>query len=162
MEVWDFIIAGGGLYNNLDYSFVAGHEDGTFVYPASQPGGGNPVFRRQMRVLRDFINDFKFIRMRPDNTVIKGGVPVTLTARALVEPAIAYAVYLRPAAVKEAKAAAMRALELDLPVGPYRAEWIDPLSGRKLKQERFEHAGGTKAIDAPAFSEDVALRVRRD
>ena len=40
-EAWDFIIAGGGLYNNLDYSFAAGHEDGTFEYPASQPGGGN-------------------------------------------------------------------------------------------------------------------------
>ena len=38
---------GGGLYNNLDYSFVAGHEDGTFVYPASQPGGG-PALRRQL------------------------------------------------------------------------------------------------------------------
>jgi hypothetical protein len=38
MEGWDFIIAGGGLYNNLDYSFVAGNEDGTFVYPSSQPG----------------------------------------------------------------------------------------------------------------------------
>jgi len=47
MEGWDFIIAGGGLYNNLDYSFVAGHEDGTFVYPASQPGGG-PAWRRQL------------------------------------------------------------------------------------------------------------------
>ena len=30
MEAWDFLIAGGGLYNNLDYSFTAGHEDGTF------------------------------------------------------------------------------------------------------------------------------------
>ena len=47
MERWDFIIAGGGLYNNLDYSFVAGHGDGTFVYPASQPGGG-PALRRQL------------------------------------------------------------------------------------------------------------------
>ena len=65
MEGWDFILAGGGLYNNLDYSFVAGLEDGTFVYPASQPGGGNPVFRRQMRVLRDFIDDLNFIRMKP-------------------------------------------------------------------------------------------------
>ena len=33
-EAWDFVIAGGGLYNNLDYSFAAGHEDGTFEYPA--------------------------------------------------------------------------------------------------------------------------------
>ena len=33
MEGWDFIIAGGGLFNHLDYSFVAGQEDGTFQYP---------------------------------------------------------------------------------------------------------------------------------
>src|SRR5206468_1638462 len=38
MEGWEFILAGGALYNNLDYSFVAGHEDGTFVYPAKPPG----------------------------------------------------------------------------------------------------------------------------
>ena len=42
IEAWDFLLAGGGLFNNLDYSFVAGHEDGTFAYPATQPGGGNP------------------------------------------------------------------------------------------------------------------------
>jgi len=63
---------------------------------------------------------------------------------------------------KEAKAVPMRALEMDLPAGNYRAEWIDPPSGRQLKQQRFKHAGGMKAIDAPAFSEDAALRVRRN
>ncbi|MBI2946937.1 MAG: hypothetical protein HYY23_04780 [Verrucomicrobia bacterium] len=96
MEAWDFILAGGGLYNNLDYSFTVGHEDGTFVYPANQPGGGNPTFRKQMRALRDFIYSFDFVRMHPDNSVIKGGVPPGLTARALVEPGKAYALYLRP------------------------------------------------------------------
>ena len=74
-EAWDFVVAGGGLYNNLDYSFAAGHEDGTFVYPATQPGGGNRAFRRQMKILSDFINGFDFVRMTPDNSVIKGGVP---------------------------------------------------------------------------------------
>ena len=34
MEGWEFLLAGGGLYNNLDYSFTAGHEDGTFRLPA--------------------------------------------------------------------------------------------------------------------------------
>src|SRR5881628_3434821 len=101
MEGWDFILAGGGLYNNLDYSFVAGLEDGTFVYPASQPGGGNPVFRRQMRVLRDFIYGFDFIHMKPDNSVIQGGVPDGLSARALVEPGKSYAIYLRPSLVTQ-------------------------------------------------------------
>ncbi|MEI2723753.1 MAG: hypothetical protein V9H26_09495 [Verrucomicrobiota bacterium] len=31
MEAWGFILAGGALYNNLDYSFVAGHERGDFA-----------------------------------------------------------------------------------------------------------------------------------
>ena len=26
IEAWDFIIAGGGLFNHLDYSFAAGYE----------------------------------------------------------------------------------------------------------------------------------------
>jgi len=94
-EAWDFILAGGGLYNNLDYSFVAGHENGTFVYPASQPGGGNPTFRRQIKILSDFIHGFDFVRMKPDNSVIKGGIPAGGTARALVEPGKAMAIYVR-------------------------------------------------------------------
>src|SRR5215204_886321 len=55
MEAWDFVIAGGGLYNNLDYSFAAGYEGGTFEYPASQPGGGSQALRRQLKVLAAFI-----------------------------------------------------------------------------------------------------------
>ena len=30
IEAWDFLIAGGALYSNLDYSFVAGYEDRKF------------------------------------------------------------------------------------------------------------------------------------
>ena len=40
-EAWAFIIAGGALFNNLDYSFTSDHEDGTFLYPPTQPGGGS-------------------------------------------------------------------------------------------------------------------------
>src|SRR5256885_11295748 len=37
-----------------------------FRSPAKQPGGGNPAFRRQMKVLKDFINSLDFLRMKPD------------------------------------------------------------------------------------------------
>ena len=73
MEGWDFVIAGGGLYNNLDYSFAAGYEDGTFEYPASQPGGGSRALRRQLKILAEFIGGFDFLRMAPDNAVITEG-----------------------------------------------------------------------------------------
>ncbi len=96
MEGWDFILAGGGLFNHLDYSFVAGQEDGTFQYPDSQPGGGGPALRRQFRILSDFIHGFDFVKLRPDKSVVKAGVPDGVSARALVEPGRAYAIYIRP------------------------------------------------------------------
>ena len=45
MEAWRFILAGGALYNNLDYSFAAGNEKGDYQYPATQPGGGSIALR---------------------------------------------------------------------------------------------------------------------
>src|SRR5690606_33656603 len=52
-------------------------------------------FRREMKILRDFIHGFDFLRMKPDNSVIKGGVPAGGTARALVDTAKAIAIYVR-------------------------------------------------------------------
>jgi hypothetical protein len=164
MEGWDFLVAGGGLYNNLDYSFTAGYADGTFRYPASQPGGGNPEFRRQVRVLRDFMNSFDFVKMKPDNSIIKGGVPPGLTARALVESGKAYAIYLRPALERRSsvpKTEGAASLQVELPAGRYRAEWIDPLSGKVATVENFKHAGGVRTLAVPALSEDMALRIKR-
>ena len=87
------------LYNNLDYSFTAGHEDGTFVYPTTQPGGGNRALRRQLKILSGFINGFEFIRMSPDNSAIKGGAAGRRDAPALVEPGKAMAVDVRKESV---------------------------------------------------------------
>lgn len=100
MEGWDFIVAGGALYNNLDYSFTVGHEEGGFVYPNTQPGGGTANLRKHLRALRDFIHSFDFIRMKPDNSVI-GKIPAGYSARTLAESGKAYAVYLRQASASQ-------------------------------------------------------------
>src|SRR4030095_834367 len=51
MEAWRFMLAGGALYNNLDYSFAVGHETGNFKYPPTQPGGGSKILRKQLSYL---------------------------------------------------------------------------------------------------------------
>lgn len=159
MEGWDFILAGGALYNNLDYSFVAGHEDGTFAYPARQPGGGSPTLRRQLRALAEFINRFDFIRMQPATNVIQGGVPAGYSARALAQPGQAYAIYVRPAAAAKDRPARVPALELTLPAGTYRVQWTDPVTGRSEREEMVTHTGGSRSFPAPPFTEDLALSV---
>jgi hypothetical protein len=161
MEGWDFILAGGGLYNNLDYSFVVGHEDGTFDYPDSQPGGGSVTLRKQLRTLYDFIHGFDLVKLKPDNAVIKSSVPKGLSARALVDPGNAYAIYVRPLKQQEAgsQPEKLAALALELPAGKYKATWISPATGEALAEESFAHAGGAKELKAPAFEPDVALKV---
>ena len=54
-EGWDFILAGGGLFNHLDYSFTVGHENGTFIFKEGQQGGGGKTLRNQFRILVDFM-----------------------------------------------------------------------------------------------------------
>ena len=169
MEGWDFVIAGGALYNNLDYSFTAGHEDGTFQYPSSQPGGGSRALRRQLKIMSDFINGFDFARMVPDDTVIAGGAPAGGSARALVEPGKAMAIYLRkkaPAAgpVNPAPAASDQAapgeLLVTLSEGQWRAEWLDTMSGSVLRSVDVK-GGGARPILPPDYAVDIALRLRR-
>ncbi len=167
-EGWDFIVAGGGLYNNLDYSFAAGYEDGTFQYPESQPGGGSRTLRRQLKILSEFVNSFDFVRMTPDNAVIKG-TPPDGTARALVERGRAMAIYLRRnsaaggsanlAAVPR-ESAATSPLHVDLSDGTWRAEWLNPTTG-SVVQTLEVAGGGVRALPLPAYGADIALRLRR-
>jgi hypothetical protein len=151
-EAWDFIFAGGALFNHLDFSFTVGHEDGTFTYPAKQPGGGNLTLRGQLHILSDFVHGLNFVRMKPDNSIIKGGVSEGGSARALVEPAKACAVYVRQPGTNSIS------LQLSLSAGKWRAEWVDTKTGVIAGHLKFD-GEGTNTLTSPAFADDIALRI---
>jgi len=166
VEAWQFILAGGGLYNNLDYSFVAGHENGTFVYPDTQPGGGNPNFRQQMKTLREFIYSFDFLRMKPLNEVLDTSTLGSNTsARVLAEPGKAYAIYLGPKNPREAAKQKPQerdaTIALELPAGTYRSEWINTLTGKIKKRETHRHKGGKLELNSPTYREDISLKLMK-
>jgi hypothetical protein len=148
---WEFILAGGGVYNHLDYSYTAQHPDGTAPVKTS-PGGGGPTLRKQLATLKQFIESFDFLRLRPDNAVIRGGVPTGTTGRALAEEGKGYAVYLKDGTQAN--------LELAVPAGRYRAEWLNPRSGAIDKQESVDHGGGSLTLASPQYEEDIALRLK--
>ena len=151
LEGWDFIIAGGAVYDNLDYSFTVGHEDGTAKINA--PGGGGDVLHKQLGILSDFINSFDFIKMMPDDSVIKGGVQDKATARALAQKGRAYAIYINGGGKAR--------LQVELPKGKYTAEWINTKTGKADKNEAFEHSGGNRTLESPKYQDDIALRILR-
>ncbi len=151
MDAWEFILAGGAIYSNLDYSFAVGHEDGTFKYPSTQPGGGNRGFRVQMKVLKDFMHGFDFVKMKPMNGAVKGGLPDKSRATVLAEIGKQYAIYIH--------GGAEAAPQLELPAGKYQVEWINVHSGKVEKSEMIEHAGGAATLPSPKYANGIALRV---
>jgi len=165
-EGWDFLIAGGGLYNNLDYSFTARHPDGSFLEYAS-PGGGSPALREQLGILQEFLGGFDFLRMKPESDVIRRVTP-ELSASALTRPGEAYAVYLHVPLPKKPKdlgkhlrTGVEASVTLSLPAGEYTAEWVNTKTGAIDKTEAIEHAGGERTLASPQFDNDVALRIKR-
>ena len=151
MEAWDFLLAGGGIFDHLDYSFTAGHEDGTFALPSKQPGGGGVVLRRQFAILKTFLESFDFVHMKPDPHVVMGPLPKGVTVRVLSEPGKAYAIYVRGKQMAD--------LKLDLPAGSYRAEWVNPLTGGRLAASVFQKSAGPTVLHCPSGLSDAALRI---
>lgn len=150
-EAWEFMLSGGSVFNHLDYSFTASREDG--LATAAAPGGGGPAIRRQLGVLRWFLEGLPLLSCTPQPGFVTGGVPTGATARAFGVAGEAYAVYLQGGSQAD--------LSLNLPEGNYHSMWIDPRSGLILGEETFAHAGGGRIFSTPAYSEDIALKLSR-
>lgn len=91
-EGWDFLLAGGAIYNNLDYSFTPKHPDGSYTGYKS-PGGGSPALRKQLWILRKFLTGFDFVAMAPSDYIVRSTSLDGLKHRVLAEPGKQYALY---------------------------------------------------------------------
>lgn len=166
-EAWDFILAGGALFNHLDYSFAVGHEDGTFAYPPTQPGGGSAALRKQLGILKRFIESFDFVRMKPIKVKDQSNAK-SFSVEVLGEPGQAYAGYVHRSEKngwKNSKELNKGEFEnwfvFDVPEGRYQAEWIHPCTGKTARTSRIKHAGGDLRLDTPVYEMDLALSLRR-
>ncbi len=152
-EAWQFLLAGGTLFDHLDYSFSVGHEDGTFHYPDSQPGGGSTELRRQFGILKRFMESLDFLRMAPDPEAVAGPLPEGVSCHLLSQPGACYAAYIDGRGLHE--------LPLRLAEGEYVAEWISPLTGEVLARDTVRAAEGPTPLRCPDYGDGVALRLHR-
>jgi hypothetical protein len=164
-EAWDFLLAGGALYNNLDYSFTASHPGGTRSDYKS-PGGGSRELREQLRVLREALDEFDFTRMSPSPDVLKRVKPETISRYVLADPGRAYlASFHVPIPEKPKKLDGLFdrphqvSFSIDLSANRYAAEWINTKTGLVDAAKTWEHNGGEAKLDSPTFTDDLALRL---
>ena len=148
-QAWQFMLSGGGLYNNLDYSFYVGHEDGRGENDA--PGGGSPALRQQLKVLSDFLHSFELEKLRPDPVSIvssPGLIPYVLS-----DSTRAYAIFLRATGTKRST------LQLRVGEGSYRAETLNTITGTYGKPTQLTAKEGVITVDVAIPEGELALKI---
>jgi hypothetical protein len=153
-EAWNFMVAGGGLFNNLDYSFTVDEEDGSFKVAEKQPGGGGPSLRSQLKILKNIMDELDFIHMEPSDYVIVNNLNKK-NCRVLATEGEQYLVYLN----QEGTGSAVDTLSLEIPKGNYICQWINTKNGERTEFRLDRHPGGIAKFITPMFSEDIALKI---
>lgn len=150
-QAWEFLLAGGAVFSNLDYSFTPDREDGTAKVEDPTPGGGGLAFRTQLVILKRLVEGFDLVNVTPTTSFLKSSDPAGLRGKVYGladRRAGEFAVYIAEGPKVS--------FTLDLPPGRYRARWIDPRDGKILKDEEIDGSG---KIDAPDHVEDIAARI---
>lgn len=152
-EAWMFFLAGGGLYSHLDYSFTRECPDGTAEIGEETPGSGGAEWRRQLRILRDFIKRFDFWEMVPAQEVLSlnhAERAAACEAVVFAEHGKTYALYLKGHRTE---------VPLGVPRGKLKIEWVSPLTGEILGAYEVDHAGGRLSAALPSYEGDIAGRI---
>lgn len=149
LQAWEFMVAGGALFNNLDYSFFVGQEEGYGTNNA--PGGGSKKLRDGLRILREFMESFDFIKMAPDMNVVLHAPGVEW--QAISEPGRQYALVMSGKGNNQ--------VTFELPRGKYRIEWMDPWTGKIIHRDDFTAGSRPVQIKTPSFDGFAGCRLVR-
>ncbi len=151
-QAWQFIMSGGGLFNNLDYSFFTGHEDGLGVNKA--PGGGSESLRRQLKVLSDFINSPDLVKLHPDYssvTASPGLIPYVLSDRNN-----SYLAFVRATGTNRTT------LEIKAEGAEYRVQILNTFTGVYFDPVFIKSRKGILTIDIDIPDGELALKITKN
>jgi len=156
MEAWNFILAGGALFNHLDYSFTADNEDGSYIIKKGQPGGGTKALRSQLGILAGFMESLNYVDMKP----ITGGLvrlsdQGNTTVQGLIDDDKVIALYFSGNDTIRTSTS----FEINLSAGSYNLNWIDTKNADETAAKLTDHAGGWAAVTSPDYVEDIALKI---
>jgi hypothetical protein len=150
-QAWQFMLSGGGLFNNLDYSFFVGNEDGTGENQA--PGGGSATFRKQLKILCDFLHGFELEKLHPASGAVvsaPGMIPYVLS-----DENGAFALYLRAIGTNQAL------LKLNTGDGNFQVSTLDPITGNYQDIGTTPADSGSLSLKLDVPEGELALKIVR-
>ena len=155
-EAWAFILAGGAVYDNLDWSFATDDLTGLGRNAAGERVSGKEV-REQLQILLKIINSFNFIKAQPLDSSFKQNLPEDVNLYGLGIKGTDYLIYWIKSKI----------LSLDkwicpLPQGDYTIKWIDPMDGKIIQQQTIKNSGKQVELAIPEFSDDRVVRITRE
>jgi len=148
-QAWRFILSGGGLYNNLDYSFTTESASGETPVPDSNPGWGGPGFRKKLSYLAETMREVPFHEMERTDHVLKPSD--TLKQYGLTKTGEIYLVFVE--GIKDAE------FLPDLPSGEYLIRWMNTDTGEKIESSTVLNSNSS--ILCPFEEDQAVLLIRR-
>jgi hypothetical protein len=165
VEAWEFLMGGGAAFMQLNG-----------LYSTFNPGAGeteNSKILSQLTTLKKFMNGFDYVRMRRDTSFIVSGIPEGAFQRAVSEPGKQYAFYIHHSKYgcwfwEPMKMGACYTVVpgnykenfiFNIAPGTYIAEWVNPETGNVIRTDPFTHTEGTRNIETPSYSTDIALKI---
>ncbi len=151
-QAWQFMLSGGGLFNNLDYSFFVGHEEGTGENSA--PGGGSKTLRFQLKILSEFLHGFDLPKMHPDPGCVKSSPG--LISYVLSDKNMSYALYLRSVGTTNS------ILELETGDGRFLVQTLNTLTGSYSEPLEISSGEGLITLELELPDGELAIKITRE
>lgn len=152
-EAWAFILAGGAVYSNLDFSY-------TIDDPAGSGSNTNDKrmneenIKEQLCVLKNTMDNFDYVHAQPV-PANEFNIPSCLKMQGLKIPGKAYLCYF----YKEKKTETNK-FSFILHQGKYTLVFIDPVNGKIISQRQVNHKqNGLLTTNFPLFSNDIVMKV---
>jgi hypothetical protein len=155
IQGWRYLMCGGALYNNLDFTFTTGHEDGTGTAEFScewYEGCGDPGIKKEMSALAGFFSSIDFVHMHPAKDLL----PVYFGDKdiyVLANEGKQYAVYI--------VGGKNTWTQLSVPDGTYQVDWIDPATGNLITSSTGVSQKENLRLHGPDYKTDLAIRINR-
>jgi hypothetical protein len=152
-EAWAFLLSGGSVYSNLDWSYSVDDPTGTGKVAKGKKINGQAV-RQQLNYLRAFMEKLDVVSMKPADSTLFTGISSGMHLYALADPGKSYALYLSGVTTPQPVA-----LTANLPRGKYLIEWYNPRTGAVEATQQIKAKAKPSRIVSPVFEDDLALRI---